>query len=253
MNMRQVPCILGPCSKDLSVLYYVLYWDSIETIHNFWKIYIDIKMLFPYVPLLIFRLKSMLVLSSFFPFLLEYVEICIIFWRKTENLAWKGVLLPWKPKVCEKFVNFCENVRSGRILDDAHLVPRISAQNRHWKTKLCTFLLSHCNIVPISKFLFFFCSFHKPVRYVVIIYTEGMLAHQQTGNRIIRLLSFTFPPLFIYFLIKVYRLRRKTFLFLLCFLLLFLLLFFLIFLYSKFSPTVSPSFLNRSWSNLARW
>ena len=30
MNMRQVPCILGPCSKDLSVLYYVLYWDHLS-------------------------------------------------------------------------------------------------------------------------------------------------------------------------------------------------------------------------------
>ena len=49
-------------------------------------------------------------------------------------------------------------------------------------------------------------------------------------------------------IIKVCRLRRKTFLFLLCFL---LFLFFLIFLYSKFSPTISPLFLNRSRSNLA--
>ena len=30
MNMRQVPCISGPCSKDLSVLYYVLYWDHLS-------------------------------------------------------------------------------------------------------------------------------------------------------------------------------------------------------------------------------
>ena len=30
MNMRQVPCILGPCSKDLSVVYYVLYWDHLS-------------------------------------------------------------------------------------------------------------------------------------------------------------------------------------------------------------------------------
>ena len=45
--------------------------------------------------------------------------------------------------------------------------------------------------------------------------------------------------------------RRKTFLFLLCFLL--FLLFFLIFLYSRFSPTISPLFLNRSGWNLACW
>ena len=44
----------------------------------------------------------------------------------------------------------------------------------------------------------------------------------------------------------------RPFLFLFCFLfLLFFLSFFLIFLYSRFSPTVSPSFLNRSLSNLA--
>ena len=29
-ELRQVPCILGPCSKDLSVLYYVLYWDHLS-------------------------------------------------------------------------------------------------------------------------------------------------------------------------------------------------------------------------------
>ena len=28
--MRQVPCILGSCSKDLSVQYYVLYWDHLS-------------------------------------------------------------------------------------------------------------------------------------------------------------------------------------------------------------------------------
>ena len=28
--MRQVPCILGPCPKDLSVLYYILYWDHLS-------------------------------------------------------------------------------------------------------------------------------------------------------------------------------------------------------------------------------
>ena len=30
MNMRQVPCILGPCSKNLSVLYNVLYSDHLS-------------------------------------------------------------------------------------------------------------------------------------------------------------------------------------------------------------------------------
>ena len=33
--MRQVPCILGPCSKDLSVLNYVLYWKEKETYTHF--------------------------------------------------------------------------------------------------------------------------------------------------------------------------------------------------------------------------
>ena len=32
---------------------------------------------------------------------------------KMENLACKGVLLPWKPKLCEKFVNFDKNVFVG--------------------------------------------------------------------------------------------------------------------------------------------
>ena len=35
-------------------------------------------MLFPYVPFMILRLRSTFVLSSFFPFGLEYVLICII-------------------------------------------------------------------------------------------------------------------------------------------------------------------------------
>ena len=30
MNIRQVPCILGSRSKDLSVLYYALYWDHLS-------------------------------------------------------------------------------------------------------------------------------------------------------------------------------------------------------------------------------
>ena len=51
--------------------------------------------------------------------------------------------------------------------------------------------------------------------------------------------NLNFPANFL--LLKVCRQRRKTFLFLLCFL-----FFFFLFLYSKFSPTVSPSFLIRS-------
>ena len=30
MNMIQVTCVLDPCSKDLSVLYYVLNWDHLS-------------------------------------------------------------------------------------------------------------------------------------------------------------------------------------------------------------------------------
>ena len=54
--------------------------------------------------------------------------------------------------------------------------------------------------------------------------------------------------LFLFCLLRSADLRRKTFLFLLCFL---LFLFFLIFLYSRFSPMISPLFLNRSRSNMA--
>ena len=69
--------------------------------------------------------------------------------------------------------------------------------------------------------------------------------------KVCRLRRKTFLFLFC-FLLRSADVRRKTFLFLLCFLLLFL-LFFLIFLYSRFSPTISPLFLNRSLSNLACW
>ena len=61
----------------------------------------------------------------------------------------------------------------------------------------------------------------------------------------------TFLFLLCFLLLRSADVRRKTFLFLLCFLL--FLLFFLIFLYSRFSPTISPLFLNRSRSNLACW
>ena len=54
--------------------------------------------------------------------------------------------------------------------------------------------------------------------------------------------NLNFPAHFL--LLKVCRQRRKTFLFLFCFF--FFLLFFLIFLYSRFSPTISPLFLNQS-------